>query len=644
MAPNADPWRTLGLAPRRDASDEIRRAYRRLAKVNHPDAAGEAALPRFLAIQAAYEQLARAAARAGGSARGRRPADRPSRRRTRASRGAPTRTGRGRRGRADGRRTPGARPGGTGRTTGSAAGRGRPGPARPDAPRPAAIGRRPERRRPAPTGGRRRPVRRAGRSARPAARPNTATPGSTSYEGADEEPFEPGWSGATWYGASSGTYWTINPKEYADPRKHGPEYQARARRAREGWILDDGAPAEAGGAPPLGDDGGPRRSPGPGASRDRRRSGAAVRPDGRAARRGSVRPSRSRRSSPGAPGGGRVVGATGPTANRPRPPDRARRPRRHRGAADASATATRRTGAARSPGDPPPAGRPAPAIRRRAPGGGSDPAPPRRRPSLLDRAAGRRRRLPRPAPAPADDAGRPPRDGAPRLAAARRVRGRRDRRGDRLRPVRRVLPGALVARDVDRPGGDPPAPPARLPAVAAWSAHGAIAALVVGVPSAIVLSAAGGTNVRDASAPVLLAVLAVAYLAGVAYAVVAARRAGLTDLGRPRRRTLGAPAGPIAPRTMSEREPPPRRPGPLERRPGVPPRPAGHGRRRLPGPGRPGRPPARRLDPGRERDVPPARRRRPRPPGRRPRPRPDDAPAGPPPTRSSAATRSSSGC
>src|ERR1019366_748823 len=61
------------------------------------------------------------------------------------------------------------------------------------------------------------------------ARPK-ATIGSTSYDGTENEPFEPGWSGATWYGADSGTYWTINPKEYADPRKHGPEYLARARR------------------------------------------------------------------------------------------------------------------------------------------------------------------------------------------------------------------------------------------------------------------------------------------------------------------------------------------------------------------------------------------------------------------------------
>ena len=58
-----------------------------------------------------------------------------------------------------------------------------------------------------------------------------ATIGSTSYDGTESEPFEPGWSGAGWYGAASGTYWTINPKEYADPRKHGPEYLARARRS-----------------------------------------------------------------------------------------------------------------------------------------------------------------------------------------------------------------------------------------------------------------------------------------------------------------------------------------------------------------------------------------------------------------------------
>ncbi len=60
--------------------------------------------------------------------------------------------------------------------------------------------------------------------------PRRATPGSTSYDEA-AEPLDPDWDGGAWYGPSSGTYWTLNPREYADPRKHGPEYQARARRA-----------------------------------------------------------------------------------------------------------------------------------------------------------------------------------------------------------------------------------------------------------------------------------------------------------------------------------------------------------------------------------------------------------------------------
>jgi hypothetical protein len=56
----------------------------------------------------------------------------------------------------------------------------------------------------------------------------SAHPGSTTYDGATEE--EPIWDGAAWVGADSGTYWTVNPREYADPRKHGPEYRARGRR------------------------------------------------------------------------------------------------------------------------------------------------------------------------------------------------------------------------------------------------------------------------------------------------------------------------------------------------------------------------------------------------------------------------------
>src|SRR6266496_4427866 len=69
MAFDGDPYRTLGLA--RGASlDEVKRAYRRLAKANHPDAAGSAALTRFLAIQAAYEQLVEGTAGPGAKRRG----------------------------------------------------------------------------------------------------------------------------------------------------------------------------------------------------------------------------------------------------------------------------------------------------------------------------------------------------------------------------------------------------------------------------------------------------------------------------------------------------------------------------------------------------------------------------------------------
>ncbi len=53
---SSDPYRTLGLEPGASMA-EVKRAYRRLAKAYHPDSAGEAALPRFLAIHAAYELL-----------------------------------------------------------------------------------------------------------------------------------------------------------------------------------------------------------------------------------------------------------------------------------------------------------------------------------------------------------------------------------------------------------------------------------------------------------------------------------------------------------------------------------------------------------------------------------------------------------
>ena len=220
-----DPYRTLGVAPGASA-DEIRRAYRQLAKANHPDSAGEAALPRFLAIQTAYEMLITGATAGRRPAQGRaapgrpapgRPSARPAySRRGGAAGGAGTRPGGGSAGQDPGDGGPAARDGGPTGTTGS-------------------TGRGSTSERPRRPGGRSRS-------------PNKATLGSTSYDAAEDEPFEPDWSGGTWYGASSGTYWTINPKEYADPRKHGPEYQRRARRMIDGIDVDttDEGPAIAG--------------------------------------------------------------------------------------------------------------------------------------------------------------------------------------------------------------------------------------------------------------------------------------------------------------------------------------------------------------------------------------------------------------
>lgn len=223
-----DPHRALDLAPGATQA-EIKRAYRHLAKQYHPDSAGERALPRFLAIQAAYEALT-AGGRVGGPIRPgtrehRSPGPPPSpwqadpgraratreawRARTRRSAGpseprAPGASGDG--GTFGGAETSGDR--GTSGGAGDTAGRTR-------------------------TGSRER-------------RPRKATVGSTSHDGADPEPFDPAWEGATWYGAGSGTYWTINPKEYADPRKHGPEYLARTRCGP-----DPAPPPSPGAAPPA---------------------------------------------------------------------------------------------------------------------------------------------------------------------------------------------------------------------------------------------------------------------------------------------------------------------------------------------------------------------------------------------------------
>ncbi|MGZ8514263.1 MAG: DnaJ domain-containing protein [Candidatus Limnocylindrales bacterium] len=237
MAFDADPYRTLGLA--RGASlDEVKRAYRRLAKAHHPDAAGSGALARFLAIQAAYEQLVEGPGGAAGGPRGPSSAARPGTAR-RASDADPDRADATRRaygGRARARRPADEKPGRR-QATGDSGARERSaerGDA--DTNEPGSTRRR-----------------------------DKATLGSTSYDDATVGAAEPDWSGASWYGTTSGTYWTINPREYADPRKHGPEYQARARRAsgtRSAGRHDEGAPRPA------------DPEPGPGADPDDRPPGS----------------------------------------------------------------------------------------------------------------------------------------------------------------------------------------------------------------------------------------------------------------------------------------------------------------------------------------------------------------------------------
>jgi curved DNA-binding protein CbpA len=269
MSIEPDPYRVLGLA-RGASADEIRRAYRRLVKENHPDSAGEKALPRFLAIQAAYETLAGGPSRRPG---GGRAATRPTPRepwRAAADAGATSSSGAPRsRSRPTGAGGPGTKR--SSGTPGSSTGRGSD-----------SVGSSQR-----PTGDR---SRRDGRKRAP----NKATLGSTSYDAAEDEPFEPEWSGGTWYGASSGTYWTLNPKEYADPRKHGPEYQRRARRRA--------AEANVGGAAGLPDE--PRdegsaehvESPFPSAA-----DAASSPADGASANWAARRPPSGRRGGPGEP-------------------------------------------------------------------------------------------------------------------------------------------------------------------------------------------------------------------------------------------------------------------------------------------------------------------------------------------------------
>jgi hypothetical protein len=272
MTPRQDPFRVLGLVPGATAG-EIRSAYRRLAKLNHPDTAGERSLPRFLAIKSAYEELVDAEGRLrsrfwpgrdGGAGAWRAsgtPANQASReawraRRAGGSAGAPGSTSAGSSSTSAGASASSAgasgsgkrQPGADGRTSG-------PGPK-------ARTGSK------SGSGSRSAADRgsKSGPSARSGGRPTsadrrTARPGSTTYDEA-AQPLDPSWEGGSWYGASSGSYWTLNPREYADPRKHGPEYQERAKRAAQ---LE--AARRAGTLPPEdGTPGGP--SPSSGSSRE----------------------------------------------------------------------------------------------------------------------------------------------------------------------------------------------------------------------------------------------------------------------------------------------------------------------------------------------------------------------------------------
>lgn len=247
MATARDPHAVLGLEPGASPA-EIKRAYRRLAKVLHPDFAGEQSLPAFLAVQEAYERLT------GTRVRTIRP---PGSGAASASSGARGSSGFREPWRADPDRARAAREQARARRAGAPASDGRqPG----SGPRTDAGG--PERSTRAPGGsaersGTRRPPGGArswateGNPAGDAAGPSTdstspgssgtpgsgtrrrrasrkATMGSTSYDEA-RDASDPRWAGASWYGPTSGEYWMVNPREYADPRKHGPGYSSRVR-------------------------------------------------------------------------------------------------------------------------------------------------------------------------------------------------------------------------------------------------------------------------------------------------------------------------------------------------------------------------------------------------------------------------------
>ena len=491
MTPSVDPYRVLGLTPGASLN-EIRSAYRRLAKQYHPDAAGERALPRFLAIQAAYERLVDGEGRLRQTARPARAL-------------APLVGG------------PGSGARDTGRVPGAAAGLDhprigrerradrrarRPGHAavRPMAPaRARARNGRPAANVPARTRARRRPGRGArhraagSRAARrpPAPRRTTRPPRRRSI---------PEWEGAGWYGPASGTYWTINPREYADPRKHGPEYQARARRAAE--VEAQRARRRTRGDPP------PARP-----TRARPRRDPVAPPAG----------STPETEAAGAAAGWAWTGEGSRPARRPARPA----PRPTPGAGDWSAEALVAT--SRRPTTGPAAS--ARAAASRAPRvSGADVGDPAR---------------PRGAPCPSGPA-KPARDRGP---------GRRAEPGRRWRSSAWPPLGFAAAscstrspaapssrRRAPRPPRCSRSPPSRLivaalvllPLLAAITAFASVATLVVALPLAAALSALVGPDVAVGRGVLIVAAIG-AYFVGLVGAVVPRG---------PRRATLGqAPAG-----------------------------------------------------------------------------------------------------
>jgi hypothetical protein len=235
-----DPYRVLGLEPGA-SQPEVKRAYRRLAKALHPDAAGEHALPAFLALQDAYEQLT------GTRVRTVRPSDGPAGTGARGRDGTPRGASDSFREpwRADPARARAAREQARTRRTWPGGQRGPTGWTEAGGPSRSAAG-------PEPSHGTgSRPRRAAGStsSGTAGARRSTrkATLGSTSYDDA-RDPGDRSWAGASWYGPTTGEYWHVNPREYADPRKHGPGYSSRGR---SGPAATMGAAATMGGSTPA---------------------------------------------------------------------------------------------------------------------------------------------------------------------------------------------------------------------------------------------------------------------------------------------------------------------------------------------------------------------------------------------------------